>query len=135
MADSGIVCSMNAVCNFPYPLFHKILFSLVHNHPFYPKRLWCHPQYTFGNILTHVSSRVTTSSVALDKERLRLSNDWKAHVFKKSIRSVGGHVPRAGCACQNRNGIRADEILAGRSRGMEATPAGCSIQRTNCEPL
>ena len=23
----------------------------------------------------------------------RLSNDWKVHVFKKTIRSVGGHVP------------------------------------------
>ena len=83
---------------------------------------------------SQASTRITKLSVGLEKERGRLCNEWKAHVFKKTIRSVGGHVPRAGCACQNRNGIRADEILAGRSRGMEATPAGCPIQRKNCEP-
>ena len=75
-----------------------------------------------------MSTRITELSVGLEKERGRLSKDWKAHVFKKTIRSVGGHVPRAGGACQNGNGILADEILAGRSRGMEGTQAGCPIQ-------
>jgi len=49
--------------------------------------------YTFGNILADVSSRITKTSVGLDKERGRLSNDWKAYVFKKTIRSDGGYVP------------------------------------------
>ena len=48
---------------------------------------------TFGNILADGSRRMTQLSVGLDSERIRLSNDWKAHVFKKTIRSVGGHVP------------------------------------------
>jgi hypothetical protein len=51
----------------------------------------------------------------------KLSDDWKAYVFKKAIYSVGEYVPGAGCAGQKRDGILANEILAGRSRGMEAT--------------
>ena len=46
-----------------------------------------------GNILADVSRRMTQFSVGLDNERIRLSSDWKAHVFRKTIRSVGGHVP------------------------------------------
>jgi hypothetical protein len=33
--------------------------------------------YTFGNILTDVSSRITKLSVGLDNEQAKLSNDWK----------------------------------------------------------
>ena len=53
----------------------------------------CHVDYTFGDILTQVSSPVTASSVAIDKKRGRLSNDWKIYVFKKTICSVVSHVP------------------------------------------
>jgi hypothetical protein len=48
---------------------------------------------TFGNILADGSPRMTQLSVGLDNKRIRLSNDWKAHVLGKAIRSVGGHVP------------------------------------------
>ncbi len=48
---------------------------------------------TFGNILADGSPRMTQLSVGLDSKRIRLSNDWKAHVLGKAIRSVGGHVP------------------------------------------
>jgi hypothetical protein len=48
---------------------------------------------TFGNMLAGGSRRMTQLSVGLDSERIRLSNDWKAHVFRKTIRSAGGHVP------------------------------------------
>jgi hypothetical protein len=39
------------------------------------------------------ASRMTKLSVGVHNEWIRYSNDWKAHVFKKTIRSVGGHVP------------------------------------------
>jgi hypothetical protein len=53
----------------------------------------CHVDYTFRNILMDVASRITKLSVGLDNEQVRLSNDWKAHVFKKTIRGLGAHVP------------------------------------------
>ena len=104
---------------------------------FLPQSEWaCHLDFTFGNILTDGSSRMTKLSVGPDKERFRLRNDWKAHVFKKAICSVGGHVPWAGCACQNGNGILADGILACRSRGMEAIQGiSLPILGKNCELL
>jgi hypothetical protein len=58
-------------------------------------------------------------SVGLDEEKVTLSNDWKPHVFRKTIRSVGGYVPRAGGACQKTNGLLPDGILAVGSGGME----------------
>ena len=58
-------------------------------------------------------------SVGLDEEKVTLGNDWKPHVFKKTIRSVGGYVPRAGGACQKTNGLLPDGILAVGSGGME----------------
>jgi hypothetical protein len=48
---------------------------------------------TFGNILADGSRRMTQLSVGLDNEWIRLSDDWKAHVLGKAIRSAGGHVP------------------------------------------
>jgi len=135
---TAVICCCYKTCSFalarnPNLLFHKLFFILV--------SINCTEALGFVMWSAHskiycsqASTRITKLSVGLEEERGRLCNEWKAHVFKKTIRSVGGHVPRAGCACQNRNGIRADEILAGRSRGMEATPAGCPIQRKNCEP-
>ena len=73
-------------------LFYKLSFIRVSTKLNQPGWV-CHVDYTFGNMLADGSRRMTQLLVGLDSERIRLSNDWKAHVFRKAIRSVGGYVP------------------------------------------
>jgi len=43
--------------------------------------------------LLMVNHKTIVALVAIDKKRGGLSNDWKIYVFKKTICSVGSHVP------------------------------------------
>jgi hypothetical protein len=82
-----------------------------------------HVDNAAGNMLSEVSSHVTTSSVVIERRGHRWRSDRKDNVFTKAIHGVRSYVPSAGGACQKPDGIPANEILAGRSGGMEAAQA------------